>query len=131
MFSNLTVNLGLRYEMSTVPTEVHGRISNLRDIYSSNLNPGAPLYVNPTKKNFEPRVGLAWDPFRNGKTSVRAGAGMFDILPMIYQWGALDSYSAPFSSLAQLGGLAAGSFPNGGDLFLPHRQTARPRPPLS
>ena len=115
---NLNVNLGLRYEISTVPTEVHGRISNLRDIYGTNLYPGQPLYVNPTKKNFEPRIGLAWDPFRSGKTSLRAGAGMFDILPLIYQFGLLDSYSAPFSSLAQIGGLAPGTFPNGGYAFL-------------
>src|SRR5262249_18807914 len=91
---------------------------NLRDIYGTNLFPGAQFFQNPTTRDFEPRIGLAWDPFRNGKTSIRAGAGIFDILPLIYQYGLLDSYSAPFSSLAQIGGLPAGCFPNGGYSFI-------------
>ena len=114
----LTVNVGLRYEMSTVPVEEHGRVSNLRDITSTNLYPGQPLFQNPTHLNFEPRVGVAWDPFKNGKTAVRAGFGMFDILPLIYEYGLLDSYAAPFSSLAQIGSQPAGSFPTGGYAYI-------------
>jgi Carboxypeptidase regulatory-like domain/TonB dependent receptor/TonB-dependent Receptor Plug Domain len=111
---NLTLNLGLRYETASVPTEVNGLTSNLRDIYSTNLNVGKPLFRNPTWRNFEPRLGLAWDPFKNGKSSVRAGFGIFDVLPLIYEFGMIEAYSGPFSSLVTLVNPPAGSFPDGG-----------------
>jgi outer membrane receptor protein involved in Fe transport len=66
---NLTLNLGLRYEMATVVKEVLGRLSNLVNITDSLAQLGNPLYLNPTTRNFEPRVGFAWDPFRTGKTA--------------------------------------------------------------
>ncbi len=110
----LTVNLGLRYEMASVPNEVNGLVSNLRDIYSTNLNVGQPLFQNPTHYNFEPRVGLAWAPSRDGRTSIRAGFGIFDVLPLIYELAMLEAYSGPFSSLVTLINPPAGSFPYGG-----------------
>jgi outer membrane receptor protein involved in Fe transport len=97
---NLTLNLGLRYEMTTVLTETVGRYTNLRnitdaqpycgttDLAITNVfgNPGcssvAPYYSNPTTKNFEPRVGFSWDPRGDGKTAIRGGFAIFDILPL-------------------------------------------------
>ena len=112
--TNLTLNLGLRYEMATLPGEVNGLLANLRDIYSTNLNVGQPLFENPSYRNFEPRIGLAWDPFHNGKTSIRAGFGLFDVLPLIYEVSMLEGYSGPFSALFTLINPPAGSFPSGG-----------------
>jgi Carboxypeptidase regulatory-like domain/TonB dependent receptor/TonB-dependent Receptor Plug Domain len=85
---NLTVNVGLRYEMATVPTGSGGTpLSTLRNPFTDAApHLGSPYFNNPTFRNFEPRVGFAWDPFGNGKTSVRAGFGVFDVLPLTYEF---------------------------------------------
>ena len=87
---NLTVNLGLRYEAATVPSEVQGKLSNLPSLTSTTPHLGNPFFSNPTKLDFEPRVGFAWDPLGNGKTSVRTGFGVFDNLPLPYLFGVDD-----------------------------------------
>jgi hypothetical protein len=93
---NLTLNLGLRYEMVTVPTETAGKLSVLRNLSDATPHLGDPFFNNPTTKNFEPRIGFAWDPFRNGKMAVRGGFGMFDVLPLPYQFTLLTTLAAPF-----------------------------------
>ena len=74
---NFTLNLGLRYEPFTVPTEKHGRLSTMRDWLQDTAFTVGPLFQNPSKKNFSPRVGFAWDPQGDGTTAVRAGVGLF------------------------------------------------------
>jgi hypothetical protein len=115
LLSNLTVNMGLRYEMSTVPTETQGKQSNLPVLTSASPHLGSPFFSNPTLHNFEPRVGFSWDPFKNGKTAVRAGFGMFDVLPMLYQTITMNGRASPFFHLASTSNAAAlvGSFPGG------------------
>jgi hypothetical protein len=93
---NLTLNLGLRYEMATVPTEIHNKLANLRNLSDATPHLGDPFFNNPTTKNFEPRIGFAWDPFRSGKMAVRGGAGLFDVLPLPYQFILLVTQAAPF-----------------------------------
>ena len=110
--SNLTANLGLRYEMATVPTEVNGRLTNLRDIVDAAPHLGSPFFYNPTYRNFEPRIGLSWDPFHSGRTAVRGAFGLYDVLPLTYEFG-ISSYSAaPFFKRGTIAsGLPTGSFP--------------------
>jgi outer membrane receptor protein involved in Fe transport len=94
---NLTLNLGLRYEMTSMLTETDGKLSNLRDLASATPHLGDPFFAsNPTTKNFEPRIGFAWDPLRTGKLAVRGGAGLFDVLPLPYQYVLLVTQAAPF-----------------------------------
>ena len=72
----LTLNMGLRYEFITVPTEVNGKLWNLRNILDPTTTQG-PYFRNPSLKNFGPRFGLVWDPWGNGKTAIKAGGGIF------------------------------------------------------
>jgi outer membrane receptor protein involved in Fe transport len=114
--SNLTLNLGLRYEMTSMITEADGKLSNLRDITSGTPHLGDPFFEsNPTTKNFEPRIGFAWDPFRNGKLAVRGGIGLFDVLPLPYQFILLVTQATPFFEYTVLKNNAANpiSFFNG------------------
>ncbi len=113
-FSNVTFNLGLRYEIATVPTESAGRLSNLPTLASITPNLGSPFFSNPTLRDFAPRVGLAWDPFRNGKTSVRGAYGVYDALPLNYLFEGLSIFAAPFFQSGTITNLAPGTFPTGG-----------------
>jgi hypothetical protein len=111
---NLTLNLGLRYEMVTVPTEVDNKLVNLRTF--TTLPPGhlgSPYFDNPTLHNFEPRVGFSWDPFHNGETAVRGAFGIFDVLPLNYEFSNGEEHSAPFTQLLSLNHTPPGSFPGG------------------
>lgn len=116
---NLTVNVGLRYEMASIITEEAGKLANLRSFAAvyNNLQPvigtpglgqaqiflGSPYIMNPTKRNFEPRVGFAWDPFNDGKTSVGGGFGIFDVLPLPVEMGSGVDGSVPFDVGASSG----------------------------
>jgi hypothetical protein len=108
---NLTLNLALRYEGATIPQEINGKLSNLRVLAGSSPFLGNPYLANPTHKNFEPRVGFAWDPWADGKTSVRGGFGIYDILPLVVELGSGVDASFPFAQNVTGANLPAGSFP--------------------
>ncbi len=104
----LTLNLGVRYERESVPTEANGYSSVIRNpLVDANGTPSAP-YVNPTNLGFAPRVGLAWKPFADGKTSVRAGFGIF-YSPLWSDWYAAAGTNPPFTLV---GSVSNPSFPN-------------------
>jgi hypothetical protein len=102
--SNLTVNLGLRYEVTNKPNDANNRIQEITTLVNCSASPTAcgPQHVgsfiaqNPTLKNFEPRIGFAYDPFKNGKTAIRGAFGMFDVLPLPYEFGLNTAATFPF-----------------------------------
>ena len=102
--STFTLNFGLRYEMSTVPSEVQGKLATLVNLSDPVLKLGNPFFKNPTLLNFEPRVGLAWDPFGDGKSAVRAAFGIYDVLPLPYEFILPATVSAPFTELGTVKG---------------------------
>jgi hypothetical protein len=107
---SLTVNLGLRYEMVTVLTEVQNKLANLIHLTDPTPHLGNPFFDNPTLRNFEPRMGFAWDPFHTGKTAVRGGFGLFDSLPLPVEFITMTSQATPFFALGAVNKLPAGSF---------------------
>ena len=108
---NLTVNLGLRYELATVPTETANRLSTLTNITDAQTKIGSPYFQNSTSRDLSPRVGISWDPARNGKTAVRGAFGIYDTLPLTYQFNLLTIGTAPFSGQGQVINPPPGSFP--------------------
>ncbi len=80
--NDLTVNYGLRYEFFTIPYDTEGRVAGLlsfADLQSGpqGVTPGSDFFKNPSKLDFAPRLGIAWNPFGDQKTSVKAGTGLF------------------------------------------------------
>jgi hypothetical protein len=113
MLPNLTLNAGLRYEPVSVPTEKYNHLATLDSLTSPAPRIGSPYFQNPTLRNFSPRVGFSWDPFGNGKTSVRGGFGIYDVLPALYQFELSTLLTAPFYQSATIGRPPAGAFPTG------------------
>ena len=115
-----TANLGVRYEPYSVPKEVQGLESVLRDPMDPEFTVGSSAIRNPSWKNFGPRVGFAWDLKGNGRMVVRGGGGVYHdiLLPLIYR--NVFSNSPPYSNVLTVDNPV--SFPNAlEDLKLPGR----------
>ncbi len=76
---NLTINIGLRYAWNATPSESQGRFTNFDPLTGNLVQVGQPYQQN--NMNFQPRIGFAWDPFKNGKTSVRGGYAIMTQAP--------------------------------------------------
>jgi hypothetical protein len=112
--NTLTLNLGLRYEMMTIPTEVDGQVALLKGLTDPQVTVGGKIHdSNPTLKNFAPRLGVAWDPFGTRTTAIRGGIGVFDVLPFLYLYETPLNRSTPFFLQGNSTNPPAGTFPSG------------------
>ena len=105
--SNLTLTLGVRWEYVPGPGEKYNRIATLYN--PTPVTTPAPVvggtYYSPSMKNFAPRIGFNWDPFGKGKTSVRAGFGIFHNEIEDDTWYAQVPNQAPFTYAVALSNL--------------------------
>lgn len=108
--TKLNLNLGLRWDYQTAPTDPLNRFTNYVPGQKSTVNPLAPVgalfYGDPGVerggipndfKHFSPRVGFAYDPFGNGKTSIRGAMGLFYGSISGNEWGNMTNFQ-PWST---------------------------------
>ena len=78
MRPKLTVNVGVRYEFITNPTtNVHPLMTLINPPFGTFQKVPNVFASNPSLKNIDPRIGIAYDPFSDHKTAIRAGFGIF------------------------------------------------------
>lgn len=106
----LTLNLGLRWDIQTAPTDPQNRVVNYVPGQKSTVNPLAPtgaLFFGDTGVerggiptaygHVSPRVGFAWDVFGDGKTSLRGAVGLFYGSLSGNEWNTMTNFQ-PFST---------------------------------
>lgn len=102
----VTLNLGLRYDFISNPTEVHNELCAFIDPSSPSTTGCTPVShvfpTNPSVKNLDPRVGFAWDVFKDHKTSIRAGAGVFHDPLQVRNYHAAYLFAGPFQTALEL-----------------------------
>jgi hypothetical protein len=106
----LTLNLGLRWDVQTPPTDPYNRVVNYVPGQKSTVNSiapvGAQFYGDPgverggipvSYSHVSPRVGFAWDLFGDGKTSLRSAFGLFYGSISGNEWNTMTNFQ-PFST---------------------------------
>lgn len=103
--SNLSISPGIRWDFNTNPTEAHRQLAVLRfgttgtlqqEIASAYVTPSPRVYSDNRIGYFAPRLAFAWDPFKNGKTAVRGGFGIFFNRSGNFVWSDVNRSNPPF-----------------------------------
>ena len=119
---NLTLTLGLRYALNMAPTERFNRMIVFDPESMALLRVGVHIgeVYDSNVLNFQPRLGLAWDPFKDGRTSVRAAYAIMSGEPTLlapFNTVSNPPLALPLSVTGQVRldnalSLAAASWPN-------------------
>src|SRR6185295_8804401 len=109
--SNLSLNLGLRYEYFTPIHEKYGHLANLdiapsftavAPVVAGGVGPYSGAFpsalINPDKNNFSPRFGIAWKPSAKSKFTFRTGYGWAYNMGVYNQFGNRLAQQPPFSN---------------------------------
>jgi outer membrane receptor protein involved in Fe transport len=125
----LTVNLGLRYELSTVIKEDHNLLGNFEpsvgDVQVGQQISG-PYQGN--HHNFAPRAGIVWDPTDSGKTVIRAGGG---ITYETVNWEAFLAFNNTLGLPSIPTATSTGALPGGGTIAVGNTTAFFPDYPTS
>jgi hypothetical protein len=129
----LTLNLGVRWDVQTPPTDPQDKESTFVPGVQSTVRPTAPVgilfpgdsgftrgIISVPWSHVSPRLGLAWDPFGDGKTSIRAGAGMFYGSVSGNQWNTTSNFE-PFAIRLTFTNNNSATKSNGATLSNPYR----------
>jgi outer membrane receptor protein involved in Fe transport len=78
----LTLDYGLRYDYVTTPKDLNNGVAGLLNFNDLNttangVTPGTPMFKNPSYLSFAPRLGIAWNPFGDKKSTLKGGYGTF------------------------------------------------------
>jgi carboxypeptidase family protein len=132
----LTLNLGLRWDVQTPPTDPQNKESTYVPGAQSTVRPTAPVgilfpgdqgftrgIVSTPLNHFSPRVGFAWDPFGDGKTAIRAGAGVFYGSISGNEWNSTSNFE-PFAIRLTFTNNNSATKSNGATLSNPYRNLA-------
>ena len=107
---NLTLNVGLRWEFFPVPYDTNGQQGIITPSNVLNMaGQSSTLTVQQSGQwwannwtNFAPRFGLAWDPWGDGKTSIRGGFGVFNDRIIGAATSSIDGATPGFSQAVTL-----------------------------
>ncbi len=113
--SNLTINVGLRYEYFAPYTELHGHLANLDISPQFNavtvVTPGQPgpysgdlpaSLVRSDPNNFSPRLGISWKPNPKKSLTLRGGYSLFFNGSNYQQFASRMASQPPFAKTASL-----------------------------
>jgi hypothetical protein len=134
--SRMTLNLGLRWDVQTPGTDPENRFTTYVPGQKSTVRPAAPtgqlFYGDPGVErgviptplgHVSPRAGFVWDPFGDGKTSIRAAGGIFYGSISGNEWNTMTNFQ-PWSTRLTLTNISpttnAAGVPNGASLRNPY-----------
>ena len=96
---NLTLQLGLRYDLNLTPSEAANRFVVFDPATASLVQVGSSGFdtaYQQNKKNFQPRLGVVWDPAGNGKTVIRTAYAILTDQPVTNSISPLNA-NPPFT----------------------------------